>query len=249
MVFNATFNNISVISWRSVLLPEKCGGPGENHWPAASHWQTLSEETGVPGENHRPVASHWHKGNWCTRRKPQTCHKSLTNFITLGKAEYTEKTTDLPQVTDKRYQKPRTSHKSLTNFYHIMLSTRSTRRKRLTCHKSLTNRSLSTIFQLYRGGQFYWWRTGVPGENHRTVSSHWQTLYHMMLYRVHPSWTGLELITLVVVGTDCTCSCKSNYHTITTTTATDPLKVLDLQPLLNKLIDKCLESLKSFIAI
>ena len=31
MVFNATFNNISVISWRSVLLVEETEGPGENH--------------------------------------------------------------------------------------------------------------------------------------------------------------------------------------------------------------------------
>jgi hypothetical protein len=30
MVFNTTFNNISVISW-SVLLVEKNGIPGENH--------------------------------------------------------------------------------------------------------------------------------------------------------------------------------------------------------------------------
>ena len=42
MVFNATFNNISVISWQSVLLVEETGRPGENHWPVASHWQTLS---------------------------------------------------------------------------------------------------------------------------------------------------------------------------------------------------------------
>jgi len=42
MVFNATFNNISVISWRSVLLVEETRGPGENHRPVASHWQTLS---------------------------------------------------------------------------------------------------------------------------------------------------------------------------------------------------------------
>jgi hypothetical protein len=42
MVFNATFNNISVISWRSVLLMEETGEPGENHWATASYWQTLS---------------------------------------------------------------------------------------------------------------------------------------------------------------------------------------------------------------
>jgi len=37
MVFNTTFNNISVISWRSVLLVEEAGLPRENHQPAASH--------------------------------------------------------------------------------------------------------------------------------------------------------------------------------------------------------------------
>ena len=42
MVFNATFNNNSVISWRSVLLVKETGVPGENHWPGISHWQTLS---------------------------------------------------------------------------------------------------------------------------------------------------------------------------------------------------------------
>jgi hypothetical protein len=29
-------------------------------------------------------------------------------------------------------------------------------------------------------------------------------------------WTGFEMTTLVVIGTDCIGSCKSNYHTITT---------------------------------
>ena len=33
MVFNATFNNISVISWRSVLLVKETRVPGENHRP------------------------------------------------------------------------------------------------------------------------------------------------------------------------------------------------------------------------
>jgi len=37
MVFNATFNNISVISWWSVLLVEETAVPGENHRPVESH--------------------------------------------------------------------------------------------------------------------------------------------------------------------------------------------------------------------
>ena len=41
MVFNATFNNISVISMRSVLLVEETG---DNHRPVASHWHTLSHD-------------------------------------------------------------------------------------------------------------------------------------------------------------------------------------------------------------
>jgi hypothetical protein len=39
MVLNATFNNISVISWQSVWLVEETG---ENHQPFTSHWETLS---------------------------------------------------------------------------------------------------------------------------------------------------------------------------------------------------------------
>ena len=37
MVFNANFNNISVILWPTGLLVEETGVPGENHRPAASH--------------------------------------------------------------------------------------------------------------------------------------------------------------------------------------------------------------------
>ena len=35
MIFNATFNNISIISWRSVLLEEKTRVPVENHRPVS----------------------------------------------------------------------------------------------------------------------------------------------------------------------------------------------------------------------
>jgi len=37
MVFNATFNNIPLISWWSVLLLDETGVPGETHWQTLSH--------------------------------------------------------------------------------------------------------------------------------------------------------------------------------------------------------------------
>jgi hypothetical protein len=43
MVFNATFNNISVISWQSVLLVEETEVSEENHGPAVCYWQTYIE--------------------------------------------------------------------------------------------------------------------------------------------------------------------------------------------------------------
>jgi hypothetical protein len=45
MVFNATFKNISVIWWLSVLLVEETRVPGENHRPVESHRQTLLHYT------------------------------------------------------------------------------------------------------------------------------------------------------------------------------------------------------------
>jgi hypothetical protein len=38
MVFNATFSNISAISWRPVLVVEEAEIPGENHRPCESNW-------------------------------------------------------------------------------------------------------------------------------------------------------------------------------------------------------------------
>jgi hypothetical protein len=53
------FNNISVMSWRSFKLVEEAGGPGENHWPVASNWQTLShivvDPTTIPSRPRRPL--------------------------------------------------------------------------------------------------------------------------------------------------------------------------------------------------
>ena len=73
MVFNVTFNNISVISWRSILLVEETGVPVENHQPAASHWQTLSYN----------VAS-----NTCERFKLTTLVVIGTDFIGNYKSNF-----------------------------------------------------------------------------------------------------------------------------------------------------------------
>ena len=62
VVFNATFNNISAISWRSVLWVEETGS---------------------------------------TLRKPPTCRKSLTNFITECCIEYTSPWTRFELTTLK----------------------------------------------------------------------------------------------------------------------------------------------------
>ena len=48
-------------------------------------------------------------------------------------------------------------------------------------------------------------------------------LYHIMLHWLRLAYAGFELTTLLVIGTYCIGSCKSNYNTITTTT--DPAKI------------------------
>ena len=68
-----------------------------------------------------------------------------------------------------------------------------------------------------------WRSVFIGGENlrvpHQLVASHWQIYHISVVSSTSRHERGFEITILVVTGTDCTGSCKSNYHTITTTTA------------------------------
>ena len=58
---------------------------------------------------------------------------------------------------------------------------------------------LSTTFQLYRGGQFYWWGNRNTRLKTTDLSQITDKLYHITLYRIHLASAGFELTTLMLI--------------------------------------------------
>ena len=89
VVFDPTFKHFSVTSWRSDVLVEESGVAGENHWPAVSHWYTLSHQVASCIPCLSGIQTHNISGDrhCCTG----SC-KSNYHMITATTALYSEKT-------------------------------------------------------------------------------------------------------------------------------------------------------------
>jgi hypothetical protein len=149
------------------------------------------------------------------------------SFLGEGNCRNPEKTTDLPQVTDKLYHlllctSPWVGFERTTsmvigtdcigscksNYHTITATTFHERLHDMAWYQLLLGHQRRKIFFYYNSTGLYWslWNSET---NLYYLKFHWNKHHN----KHHSSRT-----TSMVIGTDCIGSCKSNYHTITATT-------------------------------
>ena len=75
------------------------------------------------------------------------------------------------------------------------------------------NATFNNISVIYRGGHVINGGKQTTQRNHQPAASHWQTITKCCI-EYTSRWGGFKL-SLVVIGTDCTGSCRSNHYAIT----------------------------------
>jgi hypothetical protein len=141
------------------------------------------------------------RGKWSTQRIPPTCRKSLTNLITYCCIDYTSIWTGFNCVQLFKTKRHKIFYKHTSYMLLSIIYKQRGCRGRYRMVVGFTTTSAICAYQQFK---------------QRLICR--KSLTNLITYcciDYTSIWTLFELL----IGTDCTGSCKSDYHTISTTAA------------------------------